>query len=638
MSEPDIERIGFAPLRPKGGYLPLADHGFLGDGRCAALVARDGAVSWLCLPRFDSPPLFAGILDRARGGRLLVSAARLVDSRQAYVPDTCVLVTELRTEDGLVRLTDALALRPDADLSAHGSASDQQLVRRAEVIDGHATVRVEVDAHHQHRVTVADGRLGITGAQVPVRIAASVPLDEPKTTVPLRAGDHLDVVVDWSGRADVDAANVADSLRRTQEAWTDWAQAVHYVGPNPEAVRRSAVTLKALDHQPNGAIVAAPTSSLPEQIGGSRNWDYRYTWIRDASFTVYALRRIGLRSEAGGFLRWVLDTAGHEDELRVLYGVDGLAPPPEREDASLEGYRQSAPVRWGNDAANQSQHCVYGEVLDCAFQWADAGGRLDERSWRHIRRLVDRAARLWRVPDHGIWEVRSSSRPFTYSAAMCHVALDRGARLAGQLGHDFDRRRWRVEAERVRSAVLAEAWDPGRRALTQSLEQPAPLDASVLSLPLRRVLFADDERMVSTVDAIVAELGAGDGLVYRYDPEDAPDGLAGDEGAFLTCSFWLVDNLANQSRLGEALELFEALSSRGGPLGLLPEEVDPATGEFLGNYPQALSHVALVSSGVLLARRMAEQGLLDDVRDPMDQAFDTATEGLPPPRRGQRVR
>ena len=633
MSTEDLDRVPFRALEPRGGYLPLADHGFLGDGRCGALVARDGSVDWLCLPRFDSAPLFAGILDHARGGRMAIGPARIVAARQAYVADTCVLVTELRGDDGTVRLTDALVLESATDVAANGDASARQLARRAQVVEGSADVRIELEPHHRHRLEPGDHGLEVAGAEVPVRIAASVPLHHRVTTARLRTGESIDVVIDWSERAQVDPASVEDGLRRTEQAWRDWGRSVHYVGPRSEAVRRSAVTLKALDHQPDGAIVAAPTSSLPEHIGGVRNWDYRYTWIRDAAFSVYALRRIGLRSEAGAFLEWVLDTTRDDDDIRVLYTVSGAAPPREREDDTLEGYRHSSPVRWGNDAAQQQQHCVYGEVLDCAFQWADAGGHIDARTWRYLRELVDRAARSWHQPDHGIWEVRASGRPFTYSAALCHVALDRGARLAGQLGHDFDRRRWAAEAQRIHSAILTQCWDPNRQALMQSLGESQALDASVLALPMRRVLFADDDKMVSTVDAIVAELGAGQGLLYRYDPQAAPDGIEGGEGAFLTCSFWLVDNLANQGRIDEALELYDSLCSRAGPLGLLPEQVDPTTGEFLGNYPQALSHVALISSGVVLARRMAEQGELG-VHEPVDKAFQTATEGLPPPRRG----
>jgi GH15 family glucan-1,4-alpha-glucosidase len=315
---------------------------------------------------------------------------------------------------------------------------------------------------------------------------------------------------------------------------------------------------------------------------------------------VYALHRIGLSREARGFLEWVLDAVEEGGRPRVLYDLGGRVPFPERADEELEGYRRSGPVRWGNAAADQRQHDVYGEILDCAYQWARHHGSIDPALWARLREFVDAAGREWREPDHGIWEVRTPGRPFTYSAALCQVALDRGARLAERYGLPGDVARWRAEAERIRTAILEEAWDARLHSLTEHLGGGG-LDASLLTLPLRRVIPADHPRMIATTEAVRRRLGAGNGLLYRYLPHESPDGLPGHEGAFLLCSFWLVDTLAAQGRVDEALELFESACARANPLGLLSEQIDPSTGAFLGNFPQAFSHVGLVSSAVNLA-------------------------------------
>ncbi|HSK16513.1 MAG TPA: glycoside hydrolase family 15 protein [Gaiellaceae bacterium] len=596
----------FSPLEPVDGYLPIEDHGLVGDGRTAALVGRDGAVSWLCVPRFDSPPLLCSLLDDELGGRFLVAPEGVEEARQRYEDGTGVLVTELRADGGAVALTDAMTLGSGADLREDAPAARGELVRVARVLDGRVRLRVELDPRGGAEAERAgEGIVLRPAGGEELHLAANAELGGLRTVHELETGDELRLVLRWGGGPARRADEAPELLDQTRQAWRRWLERLDYDGPQPALVRRSAITLKLLDHFENGAIVAAPTSSLPEELGGVRNWDYRYAWIRDAAFSVYALRRIGYEQEAVGFLAWALAAAEGDGRPCVLYDLDGNPVRHEEQDSELRGYRGSAPVRWGNGAGGQRQHDVFGEILDCAWQWSRGGREIGPRLWRRLCELVELAGREWRDPDHGIWEVRTSGRPFTYSAALCQVALDRGARLAAELGRAERAERWGREAESVREAILEEAWDEELDSLTEHLGG-GDVDAGLLALPLRRVVPADHPRMIRTAARVVERLGVGDGLLYRYLPDASPDGLPGHEGAFLLCSFWLVDNLAGQGRLDESGKLFDSLCARAGPLGLLPEQIDPASGAFLGNYPQAFSHVGLISSGVNLARRLQE--------------------------------
>ena len=594
----------FRPLHRSGGHLPIEDYGLLGDGATAGLVGRDGSVAWLCVPRFDDEPLFCSILDHERGGHFTVAPVDVVEASQRYEPDTAVLVTELRSRTGVVRVTDCLTLRAGADLQEDVAAGRSELVRCVTVLDGDVRLRVEIEPRGGASVERRGDGLRLRAHRRPdldLQLTATVPLAGLRTELSMAAGDQAHVVLRWAEAARRrPTADVPGLVDATAAAWRRWATNIAYDGPQDALVRRSAVTLKALDFFETGGLVAAATSSLPEAIGGVRNWDYRYAWVRDAAHAVYALRRVGLEAEAWGFLGWALDAVERDGHPRVLYTIDGRCPPAERVDEELRGYRRSAPVRWGNVAADQQQHDAYGEILDCAWQWVSGGGAI-EGLWPQLAALVDDASAKWEQPDHGIWEVRTAGRVFTYSAAMCQVAVDRGARIVEKLGLARDAGPWRAEAARIRDAILEQAWDERRGSLTEHLGG-GDLDASLLALPLRRVVDARHPRMVATADAVVRELGAGDGLLYRYLPDRSPDGLPGHEGAFLLCSFWLVDNLAYQGRLDEAHVLYESLCSRAGPLGLLPEEIDPGTGAFLGNYPQAFSHVGVISSGMNLGR------------------------------------
>jgi GH15 family glucan-1,4-alpha-glucosidase len=594
----------FRPIQSHGGYPPLADLGLIGDGATAALVGLDGGIGWMCVPNFDSEPLFCALLDHARGGEFSRPEG-LVEARQWYETDTGVLITELRSDTGVVRLTDALALRSGADLTDDAAANRGELVRSAVVLTGSVRLHVSLQPRGGAKPSPAYNGLAVECARQPtlrLHLRSNRALSGLQTTHDLQQGDRLDLVLSWGRIHRHHPLDVEARLSETVDAWQRWMTGFHYNGPEPAMVRRAAITLKLCDHWTNGSLVAAPTSSLPAPVGGIRNWDYRYTWIRDAAFAVFALRRIGFVNEADAFLGWVLDAFELSRTARIMYTLDGNPVPDEWEDSELEGYRRSAPVRWGNGAADQRQHDVYGEVLDCADQWVKLGGRLDPVLWEGLSGIADTASKAWREPDQGIWEVRSSGRIFTYSAAMCQVALDRAAAIADRIGLTGSVARWRSEAADLRDTILTRAWNEDAKTLSEHLDGGDSVDASLLALPLRGVIPADHPKMIATTAAIMDRLSAGDGLLYRYRHDKSPDGLAGDEGAFLLCSFWLVDNLAHQGRLEEAEQLYASLCARASPLGLLSEQIDPSSGALSGNFPQAFSHIGVIASGVTLAR------------------------------------
>ncbi|WP_034271003.1 glycoside hydrolase family 15 protein [Actinospica robiniae] len=606
----------FQPIRRAGGYLPLEDHGLIGDGAAAALVGRDGAVSWMCLPRFDSRPVFCGLLDHARGGAFTFAPDEPFETRQLYRPDTAVLDTEFRCASGTVRITDVMTLRAGADLSDDVPAGRGELVRTALVLSGRVRLRYAIEplggaqarplfSGVELRLPERPGmRLHLRGD----RPLGGVGTGEPDGThgvYELEQGESVSLCLSWARAHRHHRFEAETTVRSTERAWRRWMSGFDYQGPQESMVRRSAVTLKLCDDWTNGSLVAAPTSSLPAPIGGVRNWDYRYAWVRDAAFAVFALRRIGFGGEADAFLGWVLDAFEAGEGPRIMYTLTGEPVPDEVVDHDLEGYRGSAPVRWGNGATDQVQHDVYGEVLDCAYQWVEGGGDVPPHLWQSLARLAGQAGEQWRTPDQGIWEVRSAGRVFTYSAAMCQVAMDRAGRIARLLGDREAARHWRQEAESLRDLILNEAWDERARTLTEHLGDGGGLDASLLALPLRRVVPFDHPRMTATTAAVAERLSAGGGLLYRYLHTDSPDGLPGDEGAFLLCSFWLVDNLSGQGRLEEAEELYTSLCARASPLGLLSEQIDPGTGAFCGNFPQAFSHIGVIASGSRLGRALS---------------------------------
>ncbi|GAA2013117.1 glycoside hydrolase family 15 protein [Nakamurella flavida] len=592
------------------GYPRIEDHALIGDGVTAALVGTDGAIRWLCLPRFDGPALFASLLDRTRGGEWTLRPAddaAIRSLHQEYLTDTAVTRTVLTTDTGTVEILDALTV--DSAFVEHASSAVGELVRLATVTDGAVELRTTLSGRGGVQADGDDRAVSVTGAGSTVRLTVTreVPgLADLDGRVTLTAGESVALVLRWAdGPTDVHSPDDARAaLDRTAQVWRDWAECIDFTGRHVDLVRRSAVTLKLCDFPPNGAIVAAPTASLPEAIGGERNWDYRFTWVRDAAYTVYALRRIGLSAEADGFLEWVLDNCMRHQRPHLLYTLDGEPLGPETEDPDLEGYRGSPPVRWGNGAADQIQHDVYGEILDCAWQFVRAGGELDDVRWEALLALGRLAEENWRTPDHGIWEIRDTGRPFTYSVAMCQVAADRLSRIAETTGRTDHVAHWRELSDTIRAELLERAFDEDSGIFNEHLDEPGTLDSSLLALPLRRVVAKDDPRMAATTRAVAERLAAGTdtGLLYRYLHTESPDGLEGEEGSFLLCSFWWVDNLVGSGEFDRAQALFDSLCARVNHVGLLPEQIDPHTDEFLGNFPQAFSHIGLISSAVNLER------------------------------------
>lgn len=595
-------------------YPPIATYSLLGDCHSTALVSREGSVDWACFRRFDAPSTFGRILDWERGGFCGLAPLGSEPAGRRYEGPTLILETGHRVPGALGRTIDFFAVHPTSEpAEAERVHPHHQLVRIAEGVSGVSEwefvclPRYEYGVVHP-RATLAADRLGLlVGGPEALSVASSVPLEardgEVRARFSLRQGERAwfaltrhraeDVRPEALGDADIDGR-----LACTREFWERWAALCAYSGPYREAVLRSALTLKALTNAPTGAIVAAATTSLPEEPGGVRNWDYRYCWIRDAAFTLYALFILGYRSEARSFIDWLArTTAGRAEDLQVLYGVGGERLLPEVELDHLEGYRGSQPVRVGNGAARQFQLDVYGEALDTAHLWRKHGGRIEPEFWPFLRGCVECIRSRWRDPDEGIWEVRGGPRHFVHSKAMCWVGVDRAIKTAEALGLEGPLDDWRSLREEIRADVLAKGFDPDLGSFVQAYGSK-DLDASALLLPLVGFVRADDPRMRSTVEVLGERLCHG-GLVYRYLTDD---GLPGGEGAFTICSFWLVDNLALVGRVEEASALLERLCSRANDVGLFAEQIDPASGEHLGNFPQAFTHVALINSAHTLSR------------------------------------
>jgi GH15 family glucan-1,4-alpha-glucosidase len=607
---------------------PIAEYALLSDCRSGALVHLSGSVDWLCFPRFDSPSVFARLLDDS-AGHWSISVADSRAVRRRYLDGTLVLATELETATGAVTLTDALALGPNERGHELGARSPHALLRRAECTSGTVELSMEVaprpgyGAQHP-RLRAVPGGLLAAGHDSVLLLSSKLEFVADgavaKAGVTLRAGESLAFALqhhpDESGVC-WSMEEIENRLRETEAAWRSWS-AMHqrYEGPWRELVNLSGRVLQGLTYQPTGAIVAAPTTSLPETIGGQRNWDYRYTWIRDTSLTLEALWVAACPDEAKeffGFLaRAALPQLRQDGYLQVMFGVNGERDLTERILPHLGGWRGSRPVRVGNGAWNQRQLDVYGELLSAVHRLREQLGDLGSEVADFLADAADAAGTAWREPDHGIWEMRDEPRHFLHSKLMCWVALDRAVELADVLGADAGRvGRWRNERDQIRAAILERGWDDRAGAFTQAFGSSA-LDASTLLLPIVGFLPPGDARVRATVNAIAERLTDSRGLVYRYKTDD---GLQGTEGSFLLCTFWLAHALALGGEVVRARATFERAAAFVNDLGLLSEEVDGASGELLGNFPQAFSHVGLVNAAWAIVQ--AEAGRVASATKPL---------------------
>ncbi|HEX5466550.1 MAG TPA: glycoside hydrolase family 15 protein [Candidatus Limnocylindrales bacterium] len=609
------------PMLPASSYPPIGDYGFLSDCEVAALVAPSGNVEWLCLPRVDSPSVFGAILDRDAGGfRLGPSDVRVPVDRR-YLPGTMVLETSWGTAGGWIVVRDVLLIGPwreRASGAVRGGASrraptdyqaEHVLLRMVRCVNGEVQLQLDCEPVFGYGRSLgswdysgADYRAGVCRApegDLELRLVSDLNLgfEGPRAIARslIKEGQTRFCALAWSdGEAPRSCDEAYQRLVWTAHHWQHWLARGEFPDhPWRASLQRSALTLKGLTYAPTGAVIAAPTTSLPETPGGERNWDYRYSWVRDSTFALWGLYTLGFDWEAEDYLYFIADAAGGDEDLQVMYGVGGERKLTERVLEHLHGYDGARPVRVGNEAYRQRQHDMWGAVLDSVYIHTRNRDRLDERIWPIMSRQVEAALRHWREPDRGIWEVRGAPRHFTSSKVMCWVAADRGARLARLRDDGETAQRWEAAAEEIKADVLAHGLDE-RGVFTQSYGSTA-LDASLLLLPLVRFLPADDPRLRATVLAIADELSV-DGLVRRYRAEEVDDGLAGREGAFLICSFWLVSALCEIGEHERARRLCERLLAHASPLGLYGEELDPDTGRHLGNFPQAFTHLALINA------------------------------------------
>ncbi|MGW5686756.1 glycoside hydrolase family 15 protein [Nonomuraea sp. NPDC003754] len=595
-------------------YLPIADHGLIGDLRTTALVGTNGTIDWYCCPRFDSPSVFASLLDSERGGSFELAADVPARTKQFYFPDTNVLITRFYANDGVGEIQDFMPVADEAlEHDRH------RLIRRVTCVRGALPFRARIAPRfgygsEQHTLRLAHSQAVFETPSLSLALTATVPMEADGTDVwsefKLQEGEHavfaLDRVGDGVAPRSCATTEAEEQFTATVAFWRRWLSTSRYRGRWREMVHRSALVLKLLTYAPTGGIVAAPTTSLPESIGGERNWDYRYVWVRDAAFCVYALLRLGFTGEAAAFMRFLTTsvctcTPGTPGPLQIMYGIDGRGDLPERLLDNFEGYQGSWPVRVGNAAVDQLQLDIYGALVDAIYLYDKWGKPISSDDWDYVGTLVDWVCDNWDQPDEGVWETRGGRKNFLYSRLMCWVAIERAIRLANHRGLPADLARWQRTRDTIYRQIMRRGWSGDLEAFAQYLDGDV-LDASVLMMPLAKFSAPTDPKWMSTLTALGNHL-VSDSLVYRYDPQASPDGLQGMEGTFSICSFWYVEALARAGRLDEARLAFEKMLTYANHVGLFAEQIGH-TGEQLGNFPQAFTHLALISAAFNLDRAL----------------------------------
>ncbi|WP_406513819.1 glycoside hydrolase family 15 protein [Streptomyces sp. NBC_00161] len=595
-------------------YLPISEHGLIGDLRTAALVGTNGTIDWYCCPRFDAPSVFASILDADKGGSWELAAEVSARTRQFYFPDTNVLITRFYAADGVAEIQDFM---PVVDESRE--ASRHRLVRRVICVRGTLPFRTRIAPRfgygaEAHTVRAQAHEAVFESPSLSLALSATAPLECDGTDVwshfKLLEGESavfaLDRISDDVRPRACPRVEAEEQFEATVRFWRQWLGRSRYRGRWREMVHRSALALKLLTYVPTGAIVAAPTTSLPERVGGERNWDYRYVWVRDAAFAIYAMLRLGFTTEAEAFMgflsdRGIMRGVGPTGPLQIMYGIDGRTDLPESELLHLEGHLGSAPVRVGNAATKQLQLDIYGALIDSVYLYDKWGQPISSDHWDEVGAVVDWLCDHWDQPDEGVWETRGGRKNFVYSRLMCWVAIERAIRMANRRGLPADLPRWQQSRDAIYRQIMREGWSAERGAFVQGLGDDV-LDASVLMMPMAKFISPTDPKWLSTLDALTTDL-VSDSLVYRYDPEASPDGLRGSEGTFSICSFWYVEALTRAGRLEEARLAFEKMLTYANHLGLYAEEIG-RSGEQLGNFPQAFTHLSLISAAFNLDRTL----------------------------------
>ena len=612
-------------------YLPIEDYGLIGNMHTAALVGRNGSIDWLCLPHFDSPSIFAAILDDKKGGYFRIAPMEKYVAKQVYWPDTNILITRFFLTDGVVEVIDYMPVGLQK-----GEPGFRQIVRRVEAIRGCVPIRVECIpafnyARDEHKVDLIEGAAIFRSPNITVELTARVPLEVKhdrggvEAIISLKQGERATFVLRPLDEKHKGAQVYSDELEqvlfnRTVEYWHQWIAKCTYSGRWREIVYRSALALKLLTFEPTGALVASPTCSIPEAIGGPRNWDYRYTWVRDAAFSLYGLLRVGFTEEAGAFMHW-LEKRCHERErdggLQIMYGLHGEHHLEELTLDHLDGYKGSKPVRIGNGAFNQLQLDIYGELMDSVYLYNKHGAPISWDLWVELSQLIDWVCEHWRQPDEGIWETRGGREHFVYSKLMCWVAMDRGLRLAEKRSFPANRDKWIKCRDEIYLDIMKNGWCAKRQAFVQYYGSET-LDASNLIMPLVFFMAPNDPRMLKTLDAICKDPSEGgllsNSLVYRYNLEQFSDGLDGGEGTFNMCTFWLVEALTragrtDRKRLDHARLIFEKMIGYANHVGLFAEQTG-SHGEALGNVPQAFTHLALISAAFNLDKALGGRALI----------------------------